>query len=70
MKYRDQTQWHPWFSWYPVKIEGRRVWLREVERRWVMEPDVDDLTSYNVRWEYRLPEPPEQARGELPPDAT
>jgi hypothetical protein len=27
------AHWRRWFAWYPVKIDGRRVWLRMVERR-------------------------------------
>ena len=25
--------WRLWFAWYPVRIDGRRAWLRLVERR-------------------------------------
>ena len=25
--------WERWFAWRPVKIHGRRVWLRTVYRR-------------------------------------
>jgi hypothetical protein len=28
--------WEKWFAWYPVKIRGRRVWLRTVYRRTVV----------------------------------
>ena len=25
--------WESWFAWYPVKINGERVWLKTVYRR-------------------------------------
>jgi hypothetical protein len=28
--------WEKWFAWRPVKIHGRRVWLRIVYRRTVI----------------------------------
>lgn len=28
----DQTAWHEWFAWYPVKYDGEYMWLRLVER--------------------------------------
>jgi hypothetical protein len=30
----DMYEWHRWFAWFPVEIEGRRHWLETVERRW------------------------------------
>ena len=33
-KTRDRAVWHLWFAWWPVKLmDGRIVWLEEVERR-------------------------------------
>jgi hypothetical protein len=30
-----ETLWKKWFAWHPVLLEdGRRVWLRSVQRRW------------------------------------
>lgn len=29
---RPGNDWHKWFAWYPVWVEGERVWLRRVER--------------------------------------
>lgn len=30
----NQNEWHPWFAWYPVSIDGNEVrWLERVERR-------------------------------------
>lgn len=28
--------WKPWFAWYPVKIEGKRCWLKRIYRRRVV----------------------------------
>lgn len=25
-------EWHTWFAWRPVVVDGKRVWLRRVER--------------------------------------
>jgi hypothetical protein len=32
---RKQTvsPWKPWFAWRPVKIHGKRIWLKTVYRR-------------------------------------
>lgn len=24
--------WHNWYAWYPIKIDGKRVWLKHVKR--------------------------------------
>ncbi len=29
----EMTPWCKWFAWRPVKINGRRVWLKTVYRR-------------------------------------
>jgi len=26
------NQWQTWFAWYPVDVEGKKVWLKTVER--------------------------------------
>ncbi len=39
--------WKPWFAWYPVKIKGRRVWLKTIYRRSVISYiDTHDWTRY------------------------
>lgn len=25
--------WYPWYAWRPVKVEGRWVWLKRIERQ-------------------------------------
>lgn len=29
---RDLSQWHPWFAWHPVRVDGAWTWLETVER--------------------------------------
>ena len=49
-KTRDRAVWHRWFAWRPVKLmDGRIVWLEEVERR-EQELGFDITDTY-----YRLP---------------
>ena len=41
--------WEKWFAWYPVKIAGRRVWLKTIYRRNILSyVDMDDW----IRYEY------------------
>ena len=30
-----ELKWHPWFAWYPVRLDGRDewVWLERIIRR-------------------------------------
>ena len=38
-----QLPWEKWFAWRPVKIHGRRVWLKTVYRRTtICYVDIDD----------------------------
>jgi hypothetical protein len=41
-------EWQRWFAWHPVRVDGRLVWLRYVERFRVAHavPDFD-------WWDYR-----------------
>lgn len=33
-KYERQSQWHPWFAWFPVKVGSHDCrWLETVQRR-------------------------------------
>ena len=39
--------WTKWFAWHPIKIHGRRVWLKTVYRRKVISyVDMDDWARY------------------------
>jgi hypothetical protein len=45
-------QWRRWFAWHPVKIDGKRYWLKTIERKgtyWVSE----DMLDVSIIWEYR-----------------
>lgn len=40
--------WHPWWAWYPVRLNSSRwVWLEWVSCRCV-------LTPWEYFWQYRL----------------
>lgn len=39
--------WKPWFAWRPVKIHGKRIWLKTVYRRCINTyVDTDDWKWY------------------------
>lgn len=39
--------WEKWFAWYPVKVHGKRTWLKTVYRRSVHSyADMDDWQRY------------------------
>ena len=39
--------WEQWFAWYPVKVHGKRVWLKTIYRRSIYSyVDMDDWTRY------------------------
>ena len=41
--------WESWFAWHPVKIHGKRVWLKSIYRRCINTyVDMDDWE----KWEY------------------
>lgn len=44
---RRLSQWHEYFAWTPVMMDGYIVWFSTIERRF------DDERQ---RWEYRIPE--------------
>lgn len=46
-----ETLWKVWFAWHPVLLEdGRRVWLRRVQRRWFTDVlwyrEIPDMSEY------------------------
>ena len=44
--------WRLWFAWYPVPVQGRRVWLRLIERRKAAVVH-DAIGLLDVEFEYR-----------------
>jgi hypothetical protein len=39
--------WKPWFAWRPVKIHGKRIWLKTVYRRCINTyVDQEDWSRY------------------------
>ena len=39
--------WEKWFAWHPIKIHGKRVWLKTVYRRSIISyVDMDDWQRY------------------------
>lgn len=60
--FRDRSNWHRWFAWYPVRLLPyqaqltvdpirRWVWLQVVERIWFDE--VPLYRSFNRGWVYQ-----------------
>lgn len=53
-----QAQWTRWFAWYPVMMNGERIWLKLVERRVPSHFD-EQLQGWRpdspMRMEYRQP---------------
>ena len=39
--------WQEWFAWHPVKVHGKRKWMKKVFRRRINTyVDMDDWTRY------------------------
>ena len=39
--------WQKWFAWYPVKVHGKRIWLKTIYRRSLLTyVDMDDWERY------------------------
>lgn len=45
-KYKDQREWHPYFAWWPMVIDGEVIWLEYIETRLEWSNIVD-------KWDYR-----------------
>jgi hypothetical protein len=37
---RSTPKWEKWFAWYPIQIEGERIWWKTVYRRLVLQRTV------------------------------
>jgi hypothetical protein len=47
-KWKNSFEWHRWFAWHPVSINGDEiVWLIWVERK-------REITWWEHWWNYRL----------------
>lgn len=58
---RNEYKWHPAFAWLPVVlIDGRTVWLEEVERVSYWAYFIDGATPHSSDWCYRLPPAPSE----------
>lgn len=43
----EYLPWKKWFAWYPVKVHGKRTWLKTVYRRKINTyVDMDDWARY------------------------
>ena len=43
----EKMPWKPWFAWRPVKIKGKRIWMKKIYRRSINTyVDQDDWTRY------------------------
>jgi len=39
--------WKQWFAWYPVKVHGKRTWLKTIYRRKINTyVDMEDWARY------------------------
>lgn len=45
--YNKLQQWHRWFAWHPVRLNGECVWLETVERR------MTGMFYLDIEFEYR-----------------
>lgn len=44
----DVSSWEEWFAWRPVKVNGKRVWLKRVYRRDLNTPvEFDNWRKYD-----------------------
>jgi hypothetical protein len=53
----DPKEWHRWFAWHPVEVDGMQVWWERIERRWDVEAGCSaDFSGYSFptgAWIYR-----------------
>jgi hypothetical protein len=42
--------WRWWFAWWPVRVDGRLVWLRRIARcrSWHIDPTYDLLSEFHL----------------------
>ena len=44
----DKKEWHDFFAWFPVKVEGHFVWLETVQKK-----EVTDLWDTYIRYRFK-----------------
>ena len=47
------TDWHLWFAWYPVYVEGKMTWAENVYRK----ASWPDPILYGFDWKYSFENP-------------
>jgi hypothetical protein len=55
--FAKRRQWHPWFAWYPVVIEGFAVPTSGVKLspdEWILFETIDRSADRSGNWQYRL----------------
>lgn len=61
--------WQEWFAWRPVKVKGKRVWLKKVFRRCINTyVDHDDWKRYEYGTAFDvIRSEPVRSDGQVPP---
>jgi hypothetical protein len=54
---RKKYEWHPYFAWRPINIDGCIVWLERIWRKKISDWG-DTITTYS----YEDPRPAEEAK--------
>jgi len=49
------AEWHDWFAWHPVTVDGERVWLEKVQRKayHYSTPSEDEFGGMGYLFSYR-----------------
>jgi hypothetical protein len=48
-----RMNWHQWFAWHPVKIQGTYAWFCQVQRKGEWWEWADGLTFWDYAYRYR-----------------
>jgi len=52
LTHEQKQQWHPWFAWHPVKIDGKRVQWKKVWRRGTYWYSGGSMGESRYSWRY------------------
>ena len=44
----DADEWKLWFAWYPIKCEGKTVWLKKIYRQKIWWYDNSSYYRYST----------------------